>query len=153
QLRGSPQIAQGVQRAAEEMEEVQDLLRAQETGEPTQTREERVVRRLDRSLDQIRQAMREQQRQQMAQQRRQQQSAAQSGQQQPGGNQPAPRTTAPVVEARPGVFNQADQRGRGFGGLPPRAQEALREGQQEGVPAEYRELVKQYYRALAERRK
>lgn len=153
QLRGSLQIAQGVQRATEEMEEVQDLLQAQETGAPTQTREERIVRRLDQSLNQIRQAMREQQRQQMAQQRRQQQSAAQSGQQQPGGNQPAPRTTAPVVEARPGVFNQADQRGRGFGGLPPRAQEALREGQQEGVPAEYRELVKQYYKALAERGK
>jgi len=153
QLRTSPQIAQGVQRAAEEMEEVQDLLRAQETGKPTQTREERIVRRLDQSLHQIRQAMRQQQRQQMAQQRRQQQSATSSAQQQPGGNQPALRTTAPVVEAQPGVFHRADQRGRGFGGLPPRAQEALREGQQEGVPVEYRELVKQYYKALSERGK
>lgn len=150
-LRGQPEIGQTVQRAAEEMEEVQDSLRQQQTDAPTQQRQERIVNMLDRALRQTQQAMR-QQRQQMAQQGQQMQQSQQQAQAQPG-NQPLQRTNAPVVQAQPGVFGKADPRGRGFGALPPRAQQSLREGRQERVPAEYRDLVNQYYKALSERGK
>jgi len=149
QLRGQPEIGQTVQRAAEEMEEVQDRLLQQQTEAPTQQQQERIVGMLDRALRQTRQAMRQQRQQMMAQQGQPQNRQARF---QPG-SQPMQRTNAPVVQAQPGVFGNADPRGRGFGALPPRAQQALREGRQERVPAEYRDLVNQYYKALSERGK
>lgn len=148
QLRGNPEIAQGVQRAAEQMEDVMDMLQQSETGKPTQERQGQIVRMLDRAIGQTQQAMR-QQRQQRAQQQQQQ-----SGQQQPqqlGGNQPASRTFAPVVEPKTGPFGTPDPRAGRMTDLSPRAQRAMREGRQERVPAEYRDLVNQYYKALSER--
>jgi hypothetical protein len=147
-LRAAPEIAQNVQRAAEEMQDVQDQLERQQTGRPTQEKQGQIVRRLDQAISQTRQAMR-QQRQQMAMQQGQQQNQQQSPQRQRG-NQPA-RRSAPVVQAQPGAFGNVALRGRGFGGLNPRAMQSLREGEQERVPAEYRDLVNQYYKALSER--
>ncbi len=152
QLRASPDISSAVQKAADEMADVQDMLQQGDTGNSTQSKQERIVGMLDRALEQTRQAMR-QQRERMAQQRQsgQQQQQQASSQQTPGGNQPAPRTYAPIVQAHTGSRNPFDTHGRGFGALSPRAQQSLREGEQERVPAEYRELVNQYYKALSER--
>jgi hypothetical protein len=68
-----------------------------------------------------------------------------------GGNDP--RSRNPITPLKDGAFGQESLRGRGFGGLDPRAQRALREGQGERVPAEYRDLVNQYYKALGQREK
>jgi hypothetical protein len=150
QLRGSPEIAQGVQKAAEQMEDVMDMLQQSETGRPTQEKQGQIVRMLDRAIGQTQQAMR-QQRQQRAQQQQQQTGSQQTPQQQLGGNQPASRTFAPVVEPKSGPFSQPDPRAGRMTDLSPRAQRAMREGRQERVPAEYRDLVHQYYKALSER--
>lgn len=152
QLRGSPQISQKVQDAAQKMEEVRDQLDQQQTGQPTQGRQQEIVQMLDQAIQQTRQAMREQ-RQQMAQQG--QQPGQQPGQQmaqQSGGNTPGKRD-APIEKAKLGRQDPFDQRGKGFTQMTPRAQQSLREGRQERIPAEYRDLVERYYKALSERGK
>ena len=63
------------------------------------------------------------------------------------------RTFAPIVGKENGPLNKANQRGRGFGTLDPRGQQALKQGRQEKVPAEYRDIVNQYFKALSERTK
>ncbi len=152
-LRSSPDIANTVRRAAEQMDDVEEMLRQKETGDPTQGKQDQIVRMLDQAIQQSRQAMRQQRQQRMAQQQQQQQGQQPGEPRQPGGNQPAQKTYAPVVKAQNGPGHPFDMRGRGFGALSPRAQQSMREGQQERVPAEYRELVNQYYKALSERSK
>ncbi|MGC8668686.1 MAG: DUF4175 family protein [Chthonomonadales bacterium] len=147
-LKGSPDIGRLVQEAGESMADVEDLLRRQATGSGTQGKQDRILGMLQQALQQTRQAMREQ-----MQQSRQsaQRPGAQQSANRPGGNQPAARTYAPVVQAESADFGQVSMRGRGFGGLPPRAQQALREGLHERVPPEYRDLVNEYYKALSEK--
>jgi hypothetical protein len=153
-LRSSPDISNTVRRAAEQMDDVEEMLRQKETGDPTQGKQDQIVGMLDRAIQQSRQAMRQQRQQRMAQQQQQQQQGQQPGEpRQPGGNRPAQKSFAPSVKAENGAGHPIDSRGRGFQALSPRAQQSMREGQQERVPAEYRELVNQYYKALSERAK
>ena len=149
-FRSEPEISRNIQRAAEDMDAVQDRLQQQDSSQETQGVQQRIVQTLDRAIRQSQQAMR-QQRQQMAQAQQQQQGQGQEQQNQPGGNQPAQRSTAPLSNVQYGKLNKVDPKGRGFGNLSPRAMQNLREGRQERVPAEYRELVNQYYKALSER--
>jgi len=156
QLKASQNLNQMVQKAANDMDDVRDRLQRQQTDSDTQGRQQKIVNTLDTALDKIRQEMR-QQRQQMAQQK-QGQKPGEKGQQmaqnqQPGGSKPAQKTFAPLSSIQPGAFHDINRSGRGFQGLSPRAQEAMREGRQEKVPAEYRDLVNQYYKALSERAK
>lgn len=148
QLRGEPRTGQRVSNAARMMEDVAEDLRRAETGQPTQSKQEQIVAALDAAIQEVREAMRQQQ-QQMARQQQSVQNAGQMAQQQPGGQQPG-RETPRIVQAQPGAFGPPGRGSRSFGGLDPRAQQSLRQGQQERVPAEYRDLVKQYYRALSE---
>lgn len=159
QLKNAPQIGKTVQQASEEMEDVQQRLRQQHTENDTQAKQEKIVGMLDQAIRQTQQAMR-QQRQQMAQQKQQQgnqpgQQGEQQAQGEPqqGGNQPLQKTFAPISKQQAARTHAANQEGRGFGNLSPRAQQSLREGRQERVPAEYRDLVNQYYKALSERGK
>ncbi|MCC6729197.1 MAG: hypothetical protein IT208_07645 [Chthonomonadales bacterium] len=143
----SREIGDLTSRAVEEMQGIRDQLQNQQTGRPTQQRQDRAVALLDQAVNAAREAM-------------QQQRAASSsagrqagGPPRPGGRMPLQRTTAPVVEAQLGVMRAVAARGRGLRGLSERAQRALREGRGEPVPAEYRDLVNQYYRALSESRR
>ena len=151
-FRGEPDILRNIQRASEQMDAVQDRLQQQDSGRETQSMQQQIVQGLDRAIRQSQQSMR-QQRQQMAQS--QQQQSGQNGQQQqqqPGGSSPAQRSAPPLSNVQYGRLNEgASQKGRGFGNLSPRAMQSLREGRQEKVPAEYRDLVNQYYKALSER--
>jgi len=147
-LKGSPDIGRLVQEAGEAMGDVEDMLRRQDTGTGTQSKQGRILGMLQQALQQTRQAMREQM--QQARQNASRQGAQQTANR-PGGNQPAERTYAPVVQAENATFGPVQMKGRGFGGLSPRAQQTLREGQHEPVPPEYRDLVNEYYKALSER--
>lgn len=155
QIKSMQNLNQMVQKAADDMDDVRDRLQRKQTDNDTQGRQEKIVKTLDQALDKIKEAMR-QQRQQMAQQK--QQKPGDKGQQQaqaeqPGGNKPAKQTFSPLSDIKPGAFHGVNQTGRGFKDLSPHAQQALREGRQEKVPAEYRDLVNQYYKALSERAK
>lgn len=147
-LKGSPDIGRIVQQAGEGMADVEDLLRRQDTGSATQGKQERIMGMLQQALQQTRQAMREQM--QQARQAAQRQGAQEAANR-PGGTQPAMRTYAPIVQAQNASFGPVEMKGRGFGALSPRAQQALREGQHERVPPEYRDLVNEYYKALSEK--
>lgn len=156
-IKAMQSIQQMVQKAADEMDDVRERLQNKQTDNDTQGRQQRIVNSLDTALDRVREQMR-QQRQQMAQQQQGQKPGQKQGQQmaqnqQPGGSNPAQKTYAPLSDIRPGAFHDVNRTGRGFQGLSPRAQQALREGRQEKVPAEYRDLVNQYYKALSERAK
>jgi hypothetical protein len=160
QLRGSPEISKMVQGATDDIEEAHDRLREEQTDRGTQGKQESAVRGLDMAIRKIQQQQ-NQQRQQMAQQRQQGrqpgqqpgQQSAQNQQQQPGGSNPDTKNRAPVVKSQLGTLKNVENRGRAFGQLSPRNQQNMREGRQEKVPAEYRELVNQYTRALGEKGK
>src|SRR5688500_18830078 len=146
QFRSEPEISRNIQRAAEDMDAVQDRPQQQDSSKETQGIQQQIVQTQDRAIRQSQQAMR-QQRQQMAQAQQQQQGQGQQERQgQPGGNQPAQRSDPPLSNVQYGKLNKVDPKGRGFGNLSPRAMQNLREGRQERVPAEYRELVNQYYK-------
>jgi hypothetical protein len=154
QVKSSPELNRAISKASELMADAQDqMIRRRETGEPTQSPQEKAVGMLDQAIRQQQQAMRQQQQQQK------QQRMAQSGQQQgqqPGqkqgqqqqGSQPN-KGFSPVVQQQPSQFHPFDPRGKGFNGLDPRATQSMREGRQEKVPAEYRDLVNQYFKALS----
>jgi hypothetical protein len=139
-------ISEPVRQAAQEMQRAAEQLWRRETGKPTQERQDSIVRTLDQALESVRKAMEEQRRQVSRPSPRGQQPSRQNQ----TSNEPGRRPPS-VVQAEPGAFGRPDMRGRGFGGLGGRALESLREGRQERVPAEYRDLVNQYYRALSER--
>ena len=144
-LRGAPGVGERVADAAARMRAAREALERRQTGRPAQSQQEAAIAGLDEAAETIRRSLAE---------RRQQMSQAGSGQEgarRQEGQEPARGTTAPVVEAQPGAFAMVRPGGAGFGSLPPRALRALQEGRGERVPAEYRELVKRYYRALAER--
>jgi hypothetical protein len=142
-LRASQDIAKGVQDAADKMDDVQEMLRQQQTGDPNLKTQDQIVSQLDRAIRQSRQAMAQQQ----------QKGQQQGQQQQMGGSKPSSAITAPIAKSEGDAHGKFDPHGRGFGSLSPRGQQALREGRQEKVPAEYRDLVNQYYKALSERSK
>lgn len=139
-------IAGQLRQAAQEMQQVTTQLYRKETGKPIQERQDQIIQTLDQALESVRKAMQEQrQRSSQPSSRGRQPNRTNQTASEPGKRPPA------VVQPEPGAFGRPDMRGRGFGGLGTRALEALREGRQERVPAEYRDLVNQYYRALSER--
>ena len=133
------------------MADIEGQLRRSETGDPTQAGQDRVVGQLEKVIRQAQQAMREQQQQQQAAAGQQPGKPSQEQGAQPGGNKPAQRSFAPLSGVKNGPLADFDKRGRGFGSLSDREQQAMKQGRQERVPAEYRELVNQYYKALSER--
>lgn len=152
QLRSAPEMARKVNNAAETMADVHDqMIRRHETGEPTQGQQDKAVNLLDQVIKQQQQQARQQQQQQqqkMAQQGQQQGQQQQQGP--PKGSQPN-KGFSPVVQQQPSNPHPFDPRGKGFGALDPRTMQSMREGRQEKVPAEYRDLVNQYYKALSEK--
>lgn len=149
-LRTLPQALDTVRRAQDEMENVQDLLQQQQTGKPTQEKQGRIVSTLDQALSQVQQALAEQTPSPGQAAGQQPQPGGQLGESEGGGSRP-PQAGNPLSPLKDTAVRQERLRGREFGGLTPRAQRALREGQNERVPAEYRDLVNQYYKALGQR--
>lgn len=149
-LRSLPEAGRAVERAGEEMQSAQGMLQQEETGAPTQGRQQTAVRLLDQAASRVRQAQQQMQQQQMAggQQSQQQQMAQQRGGQD-GLGRTEPRGRTPISPLRNSAPTDARPGGGSFGGLDPRGQRALQEGRGERVPAEYRDLVNQYYKALS----
>jgi hypothetical protein len=142
-LRDMPDYTQPLRQASRQMEEVRAQLEKRETGQPTQANEEKIVSQLDQLVARARQEM-EQQRSKMMRSGKPQNSARKA-------DTPSPKSNAPLVQADQAALGAFRPGGRGFGPLSPKAQQLMRQGRQERVPAEYRELVNQYYKALSER--
>lgn len=146
----APEAAQQAHEAGKNMGQAQQQLGQQRTGQPTQGQQDQAIQKLDRAVQQAQQALQQQQQQQQAQQQGQQ-GAPQPGQKK--GGQPK-QAIARMPGLQRGELSAAmSKAGRGFAGLPPRAQRVLREGQQERVPAEYQDLVSRYYKSLAEKKR
>jgi hypothetical protein len=142
-LRDMPDYTQPLRQASRQMEEVRAQLEKRETGQPTQANEEKIVSQLDQLVARARKEM-EQQRSKMLGSSKPQNSARKA-------DTPSPKSNAPLVQADSAALGAFRPGGRGFGPLSPKAQQLMRQGRQERVPAEYRELVNQYYKALSER--
>jgi hypothetical protein len=149
-LRSQPDVAQNVQQAADEMQEVQGKLEQQHTGTATQGQQQHIVDMLDRAISKTQDAMRNQQ-QQMASSNANQQAMPQPQNQNSKGTHPAMKSLPRQTGVQEGAFAKVRQGGKGFTGLDPRSMAAMREGQNERVPAEYRDLVNEYYKALSEK--
>jgi hypothetical protein len=143
-LRAFPQFSRPVDQAGNDMRQAQQQLQEQETGEPAQQPQREAIRRLEETSGRMEQMLQQQQAQQMAQRAQQQRQRA---------NQPALDSHFVQGSDEGGERNEVLQRLRGFGRLSPRAQRALREGAKEKVPAEYENLVNQYYKALAKEKR
>ena len=149
-MKTDPNLAEQVKKAADSMDDIHELLdKSKETGQVTQRKQDDVISMLDKAAAQAE----KQQRQQMAQKGKQGQQMAEAKGQQPGGNKPAPKSFAPIVAAQDSHKYNNSQLGKGFKGLSDRAQQSMKEGQQEKAPAEYRDLINQYYKALSEKAK
>lgn len=150
-LMGMTGVSDKVNKAADEMRDVQSKLGNQETGSPTQSQQKEIVSMLDQAINQVQQSMRNNQQQMMAAAISSQQRQTTAPQQnQNHGHLPAMKSLPRLDTARTGAFANVKQGGRGFVGLGPRSMAAMREGRNERVPAEYRELVNEYYKALSE---
>jgi hypothetical protein len=150
-LEDMPDISKDVRDATKEMQQAGRNLFQQQTGQPTQGRQDNALRYLDAA---IQKAMQQQQQQQQQQQAMQQarQGAPQPGQQRPG-NEPNHKAFTRLEGDQRGPTSSPDQRMGSFSPLSPRAQRSLREGQQERVSAEYQDLVNRYYKSLAEKKR
>jgi len=150
-LTGMTGVSEKVNKAADEMRDVQSKLGNQETGTPTQNQQKEIVSMLDQAINQVQQAMRNNRQQMMASAISAQQRQTNAPQQnQNHGHLPAMKSLPRLETARTGAFANVKQGGKGFVGLGPRSIAAMREGRNERVPAEYRQLVNEYYKALSE---
>ena len=145
-LNSNPDINEKVKRAADEMEDVRGNLQKQQTDDKTQGQQKHIVSLLDKAISQTQEAMRQQRQQMMASRNPQNQQQNTLKPQ----TQPSQKSMVPITHAQTGAFANVQYSGRGFTGLDPRGSAAMREGRNERVPAEYRDLVNQYYKALSE---
>ncbi len=149
QLQSEQELSQAVQNAAEQMGQAGQKLSQQQTGQPTQGNQENAIQGLDKAAKQLQQKMQQQQQQQQAQNNGQQQGMPQPNPK----NGDSKKSLTRIEDVKKGNRAGVDSRAGTFGGLDPRTQRTLREGQGEKVPAEYQDLVKRYYRALSEKGK
>lgn len=152
-------LAGKVNQAGKHMGEAKRGLDKGDTGDVTQEQESQAIIRLTDALKQAQRQQRQQQQAQRQQQRRQGQQQGQqqaSGQPQPGqgqmqqGNSPAMQSRqrrSGTLSGNLGGLGGPDS--RGFAGLDPRAQDALRQGAREKKPVEYTDLINRYLSALS----
>lgn len=157
-------LAGKVSQAGKHMSEAHRGLDQGDTGDSTQEQESQAIIRLTEALKQAQkqqkqqqqQAQRKQQQQQQGKQPGQQQANGQpapgQGQQQQGGN-PAQMSTQRRSTTLNGNLGTYGPDSRGFNGLDPRSQDALRSGAQEKKPVEYQDLINRYLSALSNKGK
>lgn len=145
-----PDAVRTIQKATQHQEQSGNQLQQQQTGQPTQGHQDEALKGLDQAAKQVQQAMKQQQEQQKGQQQ------AQQGAPQPS-NKQGQGNTGPAFTKLDGVRNgpTSDVNGKSgkFGGLDPRTQRTLHEGQTEKVSAEYQEAVKRYFSALGDKKR
>ncbi|MFN3648840.1 MAG: DUF4175 family protein [Armatimonadota bacterium] len=160
-LKRNGQISSRIKAASGHMSEAKRGLDRSQSGEPVQEQESQAIIKLSEALK-LTQQMARQQQQQRQQQQRQQQAGRQQGQQEqqagqgqpsPGqaqqGNSPALRSLQRRTGLQGGPQAGYDPTNRGFAGLDPRSQDALRQGYKEKIPAEYQDLIQRYYSGLS----
>ncbi|HTE17653.1 MAG TPA: hypothetical protein VK689_04640, partial [Armatimonadota bacterium] len=153
-------LAGKVNQAGKHMGEAQRGLDKQETGEGVQEQEGQAIIRLTEALREAQKQAQQQSQSQQQQQAQRQQQGQKPGQQQ-GANQPAPGTqqqggSSPAMQSlrrrsngQGGALGEYGPDARGFAGLDPRGQDALRQGAKEKKPAEYQDLINRYFSALS----
>jgi hypothetical protein len=138
-----PGLEQAVQQATQHMEQAGAQLGQQQTGKPTQGHQDQAIQNLDQAVKAAQQAMQQQQ--------QQQQQASGQGMpmpvpgKQPGNNPDRNAFTRLVNTQKGGLLSSDGRGGKGFGDLNPRQQRVMRDGRNDPVPAEYRDLVKRYF--------
>lgn len=153
-------LAGKVNQAGKHMGEAHRGLDKGDTGDVTQEQESQAIIRL---TDALKQAQRQQKQQQQQAQRQQQQrqQGQQQGQQQANGqpqagqgqmqqgSSPAMQSTQRRSGTLSGNLGGVGPDSRGFQGLDPRSQDALRQGAREKKPVEYQDLINRYLSALS----
>jgi TolA-binding protein len=130
-----------------------------QTDETTQDIQDRIIEQLEKLIEAARQQQQQQQQQNQSQAKRRQQRASQpqpsAGQQQQ--KKPIQQQTQQPAQ-KPGVGPAGRGKSEGpihtdaqeWGNLPPAIRDQLLQTQGEGFPLKYRELLRRYYRDLAQ---
>lgn len=150
ELSDMPQAVKTIQQATQHQEQAGNQLQQQQTGQPTQGHQDEALKGLDQAAKQVQQAMKEQQQQQQSQQQAQQGAPQQSGQPKDGNTGPA---FTRLEGVKPGQTSNVTGKSGKFGGLDPRTQRTLHDGQGEKVSAEYQDAVKRYFSALGDKKR
>jgi len=130
------------------MDHVADRLHVGDAGAPVRERQQQVVAMLDRLIEQ--QQQQEQQRGAGGRQARAGQPPPQQSPQAPRQESSAPEGAGSVGELH--AVPPADP-GASWGRLPPAERDRILQSIRERFPSRYRQLVEQYYRALADEKK
>jgi hypothetical protein len=139
----------------------QRLAMNNDAGKVTQMIQDRIIEDMDYLIDQARQQQAQTRNQpqgkkgqQMAQPKPGEQQAQNNGQKQsqPKGSQPAAQSLAPGGAARnEDLSKKIEESAAEWGQVTPRLRDAVIEGASENVVQEYRKLVEEYYRSVAEK--
>ncbi len=138
-----PGLEQAIQQATQHIDQAGSQLSQQQTGQPTQSHQDQAIQHLDQAVKAAQQAIQ--------QQLQQQQASSGQGMPMPvpgkqPGSTPDRNAFSRLVNTQKGGLLSSDGRGgKGFGDLNARQQRVMRDGRNDPVPAEYRDLVKRYF--------
>ena len=138
-----------IQKASEHIEKAGQGLAKEQTGSPTQQQQEEASNGLEQAIKTTQEAMKQQQQQQsgQGQAKGMPKPVPGQGQGKGKGNDPDKNSFTKLVSPEKGPLNggSAQQPGKGFGPMSGKQQRTLRDGRNDPVPAEYRDLVKRYF--------
>ena len=146
-LSNIPGLEQAIKDATQHIDQAGNQLAQQQTGQPTQGHQDQALQHLDKAVKAAQQAMQQQQQQASAGQGMPQPVPGQG--KKPGnqpGNEPDHNAFTRLVDTKKGgLLSTQGGNGKGFGDLNARQQRVMRDGRNDPVPAEYKDLVKRYF--------
>ena len=157
-LSSVPGVQQMTQEASTHIQQAGKGLGDQQTGETVQSQQDAALKNLEQAIKTTQQTMKQKQEQQ-------QQGGGKPGMPMPvpgagkgkgKGNNPATGNFTKLVNPEQGALNGGSSNGqnsKGFGPMNNKQQRVMRDGKNDPVPAEYRDLVKRYFSEKAPKRK
>ena len=138
-----PGLQEIIEQATQHIDQAGNQLAQQQTGKPTQGQQDQALQNLEQAVKSAQQAIQQQQQQQQASQGQGMPMPVPGKQ---PGNQPDKNAFTRLVNTqKSGLLSSDGRGGKGFGDLNARQQRVMRDGRNDPVPAEYRDLVKRYF--------
>ncbi len=126
------------------MNDVERRLTLGRTGKIVREKQQAIIDKLDKSIDQIEQQLQQQQQQQQMQQQQQQQQ-----QNQQDSSQPMDQSQIAEVKGEGDIDNKDIGKGSGWGNLPPAQRQEALQNMTKDLPSHYRDVIEAYFKRLA----
>jgi len=147
-----PDVQNPVRDVSEMMKQAGELLGKLETGTPTQDEQKKILEELDRLIDLAQQSQSSSKQRQQQQNQSESQPQPQPQNSESRGNSPAqaerniPRAVGPAAGSEPPDLREI------WGKLPDTKRDEVLQLLNEKLPMQYKELIKQYFKALSEKK-